>query len=135
MTHESSLFSVIMFALLLIAQSNAQYISTLAGGPTSPVHYYGDGGQATLAEFYRPKGISVDTVNNLVYIADNGNNKVRVVNRTSGIISLFAGSNLSGGYSGDTGLATNATLKGPSDVAINSINNLGKTTLSFVTLF
>jgi len=40
--------------------------------------YSGDGGQATLATFKFPRGISIDSVGN-VYIADTDNNRIRKV--------------------------------------------------------
>jgi DNA-binding beta-propeller fold protein YncE len=82
----------------------------------------GDGAAATNAKFYAPLGIAVDTKNSLVYIADPGNNVVRVVN-SGGVISNFAGSYLSG-YTGDGGAATTAKMNYPRAVAIDSSRNL-----------
>jgi DNA-binding beta-propeller fold protein YncE len=62
-------------------------------------------------------------VNNLVYIVDSYNNVVRVVNRTSGIITKFAGNNTTG-YSGDGGQATSAMLNDPADIAVDPVRNL-----------
>lgn len=49
------------------------------------------GGLATLASLNEPNGLALDEANNLLYIADAGNNRVRLVNKNSGIISTFAG--------------------------------------------
>jgi DNA-binding beta-propeller fold protein YncE len=62
-------------------------------------------------------------VNNLVYIADSGNQVVRVVNRSSNIITKFAGS-YTGGYYGDGGQATSARFNSPTDVAVDPVRNL-----------
>jgi DNA-binding beta-propeller fold protein YncE len=62
-------------------------------------------------------------VNNLVYIADSGNNVVRVVDRSSNIITKFAG-NYTNGYSGDGGQATNALLGSPTDIAVDPVRSL-----------
>lgn len=54
----------------------------------------GDDGPATSARLNYPAAVAVDSANNLVYIADNSNYRVRVVNRTSGIINTVAGSGM-----------------------------------------
>jgi DNA-binding beta-propeller fold protein YncE len=75
------------------------------------------------AKLNYPTRVEVDMVNNLVYIADSSNNVVRVVNRTSGIITKFAG-NYTMGYSGDGGQATSALFYFPADVAVDPVRNL-----------
>ncbi len=100
-------------------------ISTVAGGGTgcgaSQTDSVGDGCAAMSAQLQYPNSLTVDFAGNL-YIADTYNNRIRKVN-TSGIISTVAGSG-SGGYSGDTGLATGAQLNQPRDVAMDSAGNL-----------
>jgi hypothetical protein len=93
-------------------------ISIFAGGGKNN----GDGGLATNATFVNPRCVAVDTYNNLVYIADSGSYSVRVVNRTSGIITTFAGGG--SGSNGDGGDATSAVLQSPSYVALDTVNNL-----------
>ena len=53
-----------------------------------------------------------------MYIADTDNNRIRKV--SSGTMSTIAGSGTSGGYAGDGGSATSATLNGPCGVALDS---------------
>ncbi len=55
-----------------------------------------------------------------VYIADSGNNRIRKVTVSTGIITTIAGSSLTSSYSGDNGLATAATLYLPSGVTLDS---------------
>lgn len=50
----------------------------------------GDGGPATLATFNNPMGLVFDTAGNL-YIADTGNNRVRRINLSAGIVTTIAG--------------------------------------------
>ena len=55
-----------------------------------------------------------------VFIADYGNNRIRKVTVSTGIIITIAGSSTSGGYSGDDGAATSAVLKYPVGVALDA---------------
>ena len=97
----------------------AGYISTYAG--TGTAGSSGDGGAATSAELYHPKGLAIDSSGNL-YIADSKNSVVRKVT-PAGVISLYAGSYVSN-YSGDGGAATSATLASPYGLAMDSNSNL-----------
>jgi sugar lactone lactonase YvrE len=94
-------------------------ITTVAGKGTEG--YSGDGGAATNATLNSPSGIALDAMGNL-YIADSGNSAIRKLN-PNGIITTVAG-NGSAGYSGDGGAATNASLKHPEFVAVDSAGNL-----------
>ena len=105
-------------------------IYTVAGNGT--FGFSGDGGPATAAELAVPDQAAVDGAGNLV-IADSGNNRVRVVAATSG---TFYGQAMTAGdiytvagtgqaaYGGDGGLATNAKLDGPQDVAFDGAGNM-----------
>ena len=53
-----------------------------------------------------------------MYIADYGNNRIRKVTASTGIISTIAGSG-NFGYSGDDGAATSARLNYPFGVALD----------------
>jgi hypothetical protein len=94
-------------------------ISTVVGNGVKG--FSGDTGPATLAELDSPTGVAVDKNGN-IYIADNGNCRIRKVNY-SGIITTIAGSSICS-YSGDGGPATNAELYSPYDVYIDSVSNL-----------
>ena len=87
------------------------------GGPGA----YGDGGPATSAQLHLPMGVAVDTNFN-VYIADTGDNTIREVT-TDGNIATIAGDSFPS-YQGDAGLAINAELHGPEDVAVDSSGNI-----------
>jgi uncharacterized protein (TIGR03437 family) len=96
-------------------------ISTVAGDGGQG-GFAGDGGPATKALLQNPAGLAVDHSGNL-YIADRGNNRVRMVAASTGIISTIAGSNASG-FSGDGGPAAKATFTYPTSIAIDSSGNL-----------
>ena len=83
-------------------------VSTIAG--TGTIGSSGDGGPATAALLNNPSGVYVDALYN-IYIADQGNNKIRVIS-PSGTIATFAG-NGTAGFLGDNGLATSASLNLP----------------------
>jgi sugar lactone lactonase YvrE len=95
-------------------------ITTIAGNGTSG--YGGDGGPATSAELDFPSGLAFDASGNL-YIADSGNQRIRMVTTSTGDIHTFAGTGTQG-YGGDGGPATSAKLDEPAGVAFDSSGNL-----------
>lgn len=98
-------------------------INTYAGNFGAGIGFTGDGGPATSARLNNPEGLALDSAGNL-YIADGNNNRVRVVNAATGVISTVAGSSTLGGFAGDGALATKARLNTPKGVAIDSVGNL-----------
>jgi sugar lactone lactonase YvrE len=99
-------------------------IQTIAGrGAGGGTDGAGDGTPATNAVFSGPDGLAVDDSGN-VYIADQYGMAVRKITIANGdIITRIAGSG-SGGYSGDTGPATQAQLYYPSGVAVDDSGNV-----------
>ena len=83
--------------------------------------YVGDGGQATSARLGYPQGITYDNYGNL-YIADNSGNTVRSVNTSSIINETAGGGTCSSNYCGDGGLAIDARMSGPSNIAFDPIS-------------
>jgi sugar lactone lactonase YvrE len=94
-------------------------IRTVAGNGTAG--FAGDGGPATSAQLRNPQGVAVDGAGNL-YIADNNNNRIRMVS-PAGTISTVAG-NGTAGFTGDGGAATSAQLRNPQDVAVDGAGNI-----------
>jgi len=82
----------------------------------------GDGGRAIEARLNYPTNLAFDAAGNL-YIADQGNHRIRVVDRATGLIRTVAGTGQSA-FSGDGGLATLAALNSPTDLAFDSAGNL-----------
>ncbi|MDD2815965.1 MAG: SMP-30/gluconolactonase/LRE family protein [Thiotrichaceae bacterium] len=78
------------------------------------------GNISTIASGYS-LGVAVDSFDN-VYLADSAGNRIRKIDNT-GNISTIAGTGTSG-YSGNAGLATNATLNYPNGVAVDSNGNV-----------
>ena len=96
-----------------------------------------DGGPAAAASLSAPEGIAVDTTGN-VYIADSGNNVIRIVNTQSNAITIAGlsipagaiatlagnGSTCTVAPCGDGGPALSASLTGPAGVFLDGTNNI-----------
>ncbi|MDH4227569.1 MAG: hypothetical protein OEV59_07460 [Deltaproteobacteria bacterium] len=95
-------------------------VSTVAG--TGVNGYSGDGNSAVLAQLYAPQGIGMDSSGNM-YIADTYNKRVRRVNATTGVITTIAGTGAAAA-TGDGGLAVDAGLLSPMDVAVDVAGNV-----------
>src|ERR1035437_263632 len=115
---KKSLFAIMMVIGL---QVKAQLITTIAGADTIP-GYSGDGSLAVHAKLNNPQCIVTDASGNL-YIADAGNNVIRMISATTGIITTIAGID-SSGYSGDGGPAKSAKLSYPEGIALDTSGNL-----------
>ena len=99
-----------------------EIITTVAGNGS--YGFSGDGGPATSAQISSPRGVAVDSADNLLIAEDGG--RIRKVS-PSGTITTFAGGVLFGsakGFSGDGGPATNARLSWPVGLAVDSAGNL-----------
>jgi trimeric autotransporter adhesin len=84
--------------------------------------YSGDDGLATLARVYNPSGVDVDALGN-IYISDKSNNRIRMVTKSTGVITTVAGDGTAG-YSGDGGQATSAQLHFPDGIAVDASGNI-----------
>ena len=118
-------------------------ISAIAGNARlcrDPTSLCGDGGSAKLGQLNYPIGVTADGAGN-VYIADTGDNRIRVVNVgtttitlagvsiAAGAIQTIAGTgaqctNPLAGSCGDTGAAISAQLNNPQGVAVDSQGNI-----------
>ena len=99
--------------------STTGIVTTIAG--TGTAGYSGDNGPATAAQLSGPFGVVVDPAGN-VHIADQGNNRVRVVSPT-GTITTEAGTGVAGN-GGDGGDPLLATLAAPASLALDSAGTL-----------
>jgi len=96
-------------------------VITTAAGTGTP-GYSGDNGAATSAKLYDVLAVAVDGQGNL-YVADSSNSRVREVLRATGVIITVAG-NGAAASSGDLGLATSASIRMPTGVALDAAGNL-----------
>ncbi len=104
----------------VIRKISSGSITTVVG--TGKADTTGDGGPANLATLFNPSAVAFDRQGNL-YIADSGNNRIRVV--SGGIIRNFAG-DLVGfpGFAGDNGPAAAASFNYPIALAFDDLGNL-----------
>ncbi len=128
----------------LVREVSGGNISTVAGNPNAnplPCGYSGDGSAATSAQLDEPFGVFVDGSGN-IFIADSGNNLIRVVNPgnapvtiagitiAAGDIQFVAGASYDsqGGtacqLTGDGGAATSAFLCSPYGVFVDGSQNI-----------
>ena len=90
-------------------------ILTVAG--TGLEGFSGDGEPAVAAKLNKPWGLALDGRGNLL-IADSSNNRIRMVDLSTGLISTVAGLG-SFGLSGDAGLAVVARLSWPLGIMVD----------------
>ena len=87
-------------------------VTTVVGNRT--IGFSGENGPATKAQLDTPDGVAIAPDGDLI-VADSHNNRIRRVDKPSGIITTIAGSGESG-YDGDEKPATEAALNTPNGV-------------------
>ncbi|HEY6454242.1 MAG TPA: immunoglobulin domain-containing protein [Steroidobacteraceae bacterium] len=78
-------------------------------------------GTGAAAAFYEPAGAAVDTVNNLIYVADTANHTIRKIT-AAGVVTTFAGTAHIFGFADGTGTA--ALFNSPQAVAVDGNGNV-----------
>jgi sugar lactone lactonase YvrE len=103
-------------------------VTSVAGGGTSPgtcpgsTNAVGDGCVATSASLTGPADVSEDSAGN-IFIADQGDQRIRRVDHATLIITTVAGNGVSG-FAGDNGPATSANLTFPASVVVDAGGNM-----------
>ena len=95
-------------------------ITTIAGN--NNYAYSGDGGPAINASLFNPVSVALDLSGNL-YISEQDDSRIRMIDASSGIINTIAGSG-SNGFGGDGGPALLGTMNYPNQIAHDSNGNL-----------
>ncbi len=94
-------------------------ITTVAGNGQNGLS---DGGLATSSAFSSPWGVAVDS-SGAILIADSGNNRIRRVHPTTGIVTFVVGA-WPGGFGGDGGPPTSALIAEPLALALDDQGRL-----------
>ncbi|MDR4494957.1 MAG: hypothetical protein AB7P17_12485 [Nitrospirales bacterium] len=94
-------------------------IHTIAG--TGHTKWSGDGGPALEATFNEPVALAVEGTR--LYIADQSNNRIRLLDLETGVVSTIAGTGETG-YNGDGMPALEASLAGPSGLTLDQEGHL-----------
>jgi hypothetical protein len=93
-------------------------LTVLAGTPGQS-GFAGDSGPANGAKLYYPEGMALDEANGILYFADNGNQRIRMVDLGTGIIDTLAGGGtVTTAPYGDGGQAADANIGSPQSVAV-----------------
>jgi DNA-binding beta-propeller fold protein YncE len=96
-------------------------ISVAAG--TGVKGYAGDGGPATAAQLAQPHELRFDRIGNML-VVERDNYVVRRIDAKTGVITTYAGTPTSNGFSGDGGLAGKAQFNQPHGIALDPLDNL-----------
>ena len=99
---------------------NPGIIDTVAGDGEK--FFISDNVPAIQAPIFLPYGVIVDPAGN-IYLSDTNNNRIRRVDALSGLISTIAGNGVSG-YSGDGGVATQASINQPGGLIMDGAGNI-----------
>ena len=102
-------------------------ITTVVGVPGS-IGYNGDGLAATDTRLKLPEAV-LGTANGDIYIADTGNQIIRKMDYTTGLVHVIAGTPGSQGFVIDGGPALSAKLKSPEGISLAPLIQAGNSAL------
>jgi sugar lactone lactonase YvrE len=113
-----------------VSNTKDNVVAAVSGGKTSIVAgsyegygEAGDGGQAVDARLYQPTGLAYDPTTGDLFIADTGDNAIREVDTSTGVITRYAG-NGTAGDTGNGGPAASAELNQPQGLAVDAHGDL-----------
>jgi len=104
---------------IYVADSNNQAIRKIAAGMVSTLAggaFGSQDGTGSAARFNGPRQLAIDGAGNL-YVADIGNQRIRQVTTSGGVVTTVSGSFRQGGNDGP---AANARFNNPEGVAVNA---------------
>lgn len=117
----SKALAMVLWLAASAVEGQSLYVASTIAGNNTP-GYTGDGAAATAAELNSPVGLALDSGHSL-YIADQLNQRIRLVASSTGYISTPVG-NGTAGYTGDNGQGTAAELNNPAGVVVDPSGNI-----------
>ena len=111
------------FHRILTVTASTGLLTVVAG--TGNGRFSGDGGLATSAALFSPRGISLDKFGN-IFVADEVNHRIRKITVSTGIITTVAGKGKRYPFlpAVDNVAATSSELDYPKDVAVDTFGNI-----------
>lgn len=100
---------------VLLCRADGRIVGVIGDGRPGLV----DGGPRR-ARFSRPRGLALDSATDRLYVADEANHAVRVVDLASGVVQTVAGTGERGPVLRSPGFARATPLASPSDVALRN---------------
>ena len=99
--------------------TQAGVVTTFAGLAGNPDEVYYKDGTGSVARFFDPWGLAVDSLGN-VYVADEYNQRIRMI-EPAGVVTTFAGDGYQGNYNGG---ALDSSFRFPTGVAVDAARNV-----------
>jgi NHL repeat len=119
---EGNFYISVLDKIQKVSASTGIITTVAGGGEAGSSSDYGDGGPGTSATLKSCAGLALDTNGN-IYIADQGDHRIRKVTVSTGIITTVAGDG-SDGITRNNVAATSTSLNYPSDVAVDASGNI-----------
>ena len=98
---------------------HAGVVSTFAGGGAPVFPSVGDGGPATSASLNGPQGVTINAAGTQLIVSDSGNNRIRAIDLTTGVINTICGTGVAG-FSGDGDVAATALVNNPTRIFVHA---------------
>ncbi len=114
--------TLILICACISMQAQVNVITTISGNGLPTGGYCCDSGLAIHAILNYPFSLRPNSLGDIIF-SDAFNQRIRKIDHSTGIITTIAGTGI-GGYSGDSGLATNAQLFLPSGIIIDTNDNI-----------
>src|SRR3989338_6416083 len=106
---------LLFIQVFLFSSTSALQVSTIAGNGTGGFLY----GPVLLSQFNFPFAVAINPLNGDIIVADSGNNKIRMINVSSLIVSTIGGD---GTYGFLDGPASSSKFNYPQGVAVDPLN-------------
>lgn len=108
---------------VVISTGVIEHVAGSTSGVTGDIPAGAGSSTTTAARFRDPQGVAVSNNDQLIYIADTINNKIRLINLSAGTVTTVAGQS-TGGFLGDGGPATSCRVQSPEALMVDYQGNV-----------